>query len=561
MATTFTTPNMGLVLPVVGQELGPQWATDLFNSLGTTLDTHDHSSGKGVQVTPLGININRDLGFGSFNATALRSARFTSQGAPLGLGSDVGCVYVSNGELWYNDLASHQVKLTNNGNTNFSFLSYNERTPAISGNFTILSTDAFSLYYVDTSGGTATVNLPASSAVAVGRLYIFVDIKRNAATNNITVVPNGADKINTVAGNYVISTNGSYTTFTTDGAGNWYANTNFDPSNISANLTWISSFANPTIQQPSVAGAGQNMTLAPQASTGAASGSLIASLANPGSGSVNPVFEVTQGGNGTFAVGQDPGNNSGQAMLWFNTLLASISSTNFSLWANGSTLTVSGSFLSNGQVNITNGGQQLVAAAFNGSYILGLVNGPISSNGGGSGVIVVGNRGTAPTSNPAAGAGILYAEGGGAKWRGSGGAINTLAATGSGTQNTQAGIDDKSITYSRTTTTGGTATIDTPIPTGSTVTLRFTSEARLVSGTGTVGDSWFVTFYGIYKNISGTVTRVGGGGSVTASDVNMNCSASDAANSTNARLTLTAASSEGATPTIDWLTKIEVLVD
>jgi hypothetical protein len=48
------------------------------------------------------------------------------------------------------------------------------------------------------------------------------------------------------------------------------------------------------------------------------------------------------------------------------------------------------------------------------------------SAGGGSGIIGLGNASTIPTSNPTGG-GILYAEGGALKWRGSSGTITTIA--------------------------------------------------------------------------------------------------------------------------------------
>lgn len=50
----------------------------------------------------------------------------------------------------------------------------------------------------------------------------------------------------------------------------------------------------------------------------------------------------------------------------------------------------------------------------------------LGSFGGGEGVIFIANRTTAPTSNPSGG-GVLYAEGGALKWRGSGGTVTTIA--------------------------------------------------------------------------------------------------------------------------------------
>ena len=53
-----TTPNMTLDLPVVSTTPGPTWATAV-NEAFDTVDTHDHSTGNGVKITPTGLNINR----------------------------------------------------------------------------------------------------------------------------------------------------------------------------------------------------------------------------------------------------------------------------------------------------------------------------------------------------------------------------------------------------------------------------------------------------------------------------------------------------------------------
>lgn len=118
MSTT-TTPNMGLTVPGVGSEPGPNWAQEV-NGDFSILDRHNHSTGQGVQITPNGININGDLPFNSNNATLLRTSRFVSQVAPITNASpDVGCIYVSGNELYYNDYTGgNQVKITTNGSVN-----------------------------------------------------------------------------------------------------------------------------------------------------------------------------------------------------------------------------------------------------------------------------------------------------------------------------------------------------------------------------------------------------------------------------------------------------------
>lgn len=107
-------PNMSLIVPGVGTEPGPTWASDLNTDL-SILDSHDHSPGNGVQITPDGLDINADLSFTNNNATSLRSVRFSAQGAPLSDPSDVGCIYESGVDLYYNDGNGNQIRITASG--------------------------------------------------------------------------------------------------------------------------------------------------------------------------------------------------------------------------------------------------------------------------------------------------------------------------------------------------------------------------------------------------------------------------------------------------------------
>jgi len=108
------TPNMNLTLPVPTVTLGPQYAFEN-NTAFEVIDEHDHTPGAGVPITPDAININADLPFGNFNATNLRSSRYTPALSPLSLPSDLGCVYVSGVDLYYNDVSGNQIRLTQAG--------------------------------------------------------------------------------------------------------------------------------------------------------------------------------------------------------------------------------------------------------------------------------------------------------------------------------------------------------------------------------------------------------------------------------------------------------------
>ncbi len=111
MPNTTISPDMNMPIPVVGVDTGPDWATNI-NACLNIVDSHNHSTGQGVQITPDGINISADLPFFGNNATSLRSVRFSSQGTPLSGGADVGCLYEVFGDLYYNDNSGNKIRIT-----------------------------------------------------------------------------------------------------------------------------------------------------------------------------------------------------------------------------------------------------------------------------------------------------------------------------------------------------------------------------------------------------------------------------------------------------------------
>lgn len=113
MSTTMTA-NMNLVLPTPGSEPGPQYAQEN-NTAFTKIDGHDHTSGNGVPITPSGLSITADLSFLGNNATNLKSTRFSSQSSLPALAPNLGCVFVSGVDLYYNDLSGNQIRITQSG--------------------------------------------------------------------------------------------------------------------------------------------------------------------------------------------------------------------------------------------------------------------------------------------------------------------------------------------------------------------------------------------------------------------------------------------------------------
>lgn len=112
-------PNMGLPIPIPGVTPGPSWASSIDASL-LQIDSHNHSSGQGVQIQPNGININSELSFNTNNAVSLLTTRFTPQTSTITSASpNVGALYVVGNELYYNDVTGgNQVQITMNGTVN-----------------------------------------------------------------------------------------------------------------------------------------------------------------------------------------------------------------------------------------------------------------------------------------------------------------------------------------------------------------------------------------------------------------------------------------------------------
>lgn len=192
---TTTTTYMSLTLPDPTLTIGPTWAT-MLNQAFTLLDSHDHSSGKGTQVPASGLNINADLSFGSYNATALKSTRFTSQASPLATAADLSCLYVSSGNLYFNNSGGAQIQITTGGSLNVAGLtSSNWARRSVSTDITIGATDTDVWYEVNSSGGARVLTLPAASGVTAGRFYVFGDTTGSSASNSITVAAAGSDLI------------------------------------------------------------------------------------------------------------------------------------------------------------------------------------------------------------------------------------------------------------------------------------------------------------------------------------------------------------------------------
>lgn len=192
------TANMNLTLPVVSITLGPEWANEI-NAAFESIDTHDHSSNKGVKVKPSGLDISDDLDFQSHAATFLQKTSFTAQTATLTGSSHNNSLYSVSGNLYFTNGSGVAVQITTGGAIVSSPSATNNfQYNAISANLVIAPSDTFVYLAVDTSAS-RTITLPTASAVTAGRIYVIKDATGQSETNLISLLPAGADTIDGAA--------------------------------------------------------------------------------------------------------------------------------------------------------------------------------------------------------------------------------------------------------------------------------------------------------------------------------------------------------------------------
>jgi len=213
--TTF----MNLTLPIPTVTLGPDYAT-LLNTALESIDSHDHSSGKGSKIPIAALNINADLDFQQnkiYNLNSLQlTERTTLQTGVLNKAS----IQVFSNDLYYINNSGVSVQLTSGGALATSPGSAQTfEITTINTDIILAPSDTFVYLIVDTTVARS-ITLPAASAVSGGRIYIIKDLNSNASTNNITITPNGADTIDSNA-NLVIDSSSSTTMLVGDGVSNW----------------------------------------------------------------------------------------------------------------------------------------------------------------------------------------------------------------------------------------------------------------------------------------------------------------------------------------------------
>lgn len=148
-------PNMNLVIPGVGTEAGPTYALDVNTSL-TSIDQHDHSPGKGVQITPAGININTNLSFNNHFLTQAAGITLLSQSTTPALNT----VYELANDLYFVDGLGNNIRITNAGGVAGTPGSISNLTPPASANYV-----AFSSTFVWQSDVNVAANMDFGAAI------------------------------------------------------------------------------------------------------------------------------------------------------------------------------------------------------------------------------------------------------------------------------------------------------------------------------------------------------------------------------------------------------------
>lgn len=203
MANTAISPNMNMPVPVVGVDPGPDWATNV-NSCLSIIDSHNHTSGQGVSITPQAIDINDDLPMNGNNLTTARSVRFTPQTGTITNPTDLGCLYENGVDLYYVDGAGNQVRITQGG-------SVTGATGTITGLPSGTASAAF-------AGGTFTFQ-SATNTPATMNIGPIVTGAAVASSKTVTISASGSQPAN-YALTWPLAQGAAGTTIINDGSGN-----------------------------------------------------------------------------------------------------------------------------------------------------------------------------------------------------------------------------------------------------------------------------------------------------------------------------------------------------
>lgn len=215
-----TTIFMNLELPTPTVTPGPEWASAQ-NTAFELVDSHDHSVGKGVKITPSGLNLDADLDLQSNKVYALKSTQYDNQVLTLTGASNARSVYSYQNNLYWTNGSGVAVQITDGSSvvsvpSTVQAWQYN----SFSTDVTISGADPYVFLSMDCSAPRV-VTLPAASSVAPGRFYLIKDATSQSETNTLSLQVTGADTIDGAAF-YDVKSDGALIAVTTNGLDTWF---------------------------------------------------------------------------------------------------------------------------------------------------------------------------------------------------------------------------------------------------------------------------------------------------------------------------------------------------
>jgi hypothetical protein len=219
MATAGTNIT-ALAKPAVGTTTGPQWATDLNTSIDA-VDGHDHSTNKGIRITPAAVNINADLEFNQNSASELKNVIFDSS---VTAATTSYSVYQASGNLYWRNGSGTAVQITVGGTVNVA-----------SGGISGMTGNDAAVSYAD---GSKSFNFFTDSAnqdygkMAHADLFLFKFTDDNTGDTDYVTIKANANVSGSSGTIYVPSENGTFLTTATSYAGAIAIATSSGNSNI-----------------------------------------------------------------------------------------------------------------------------------------------------------------------------------------------------------------------------------------------------------------------------------------------------------------------------------------
>ena len=246
MATSGTNIT-ALAKPAVGVTAGPTWATDLNTSIDA-VDGHDHSTNKGVRITPAAINVNADMEFNQNSASELKNLIFdssvTAATTSYSLYQSSGNIYWRNGSgtavqittgssvnagagsitgmagtdagVTYTNVAKTFNFFCDSGNTDFGKLAHADLLLYRFTDDNVADTDYVTVSYSTASsgsGGTLTVPAETGTILSTSTNYAgAINIATSNSNNNIALKPHGTGFILVGNGGATgkVTSNGAY---------------------------------------------------------------------------------------------------------------------------------------------------------------------------------------------------------------------------------------------------------------------------------------------------------------------------------------------------------------